>query len=145
MPGQGVKPIIGCEVYLAPGSRFDRKANSAKEASTHFLLLAKNEIGYQNLVKLVSTAHLDGMYYKPRIDKEILASTFRGPHRHQRVPRGRSGAAHHGGRTKDAEKSIDDFKNIFAPGDFYLEIADHGVPQQKQVAAELLKLASNSA
>ena len=65
----GVKPIIGCEVYLAPGSRFDRKANSAKEASTHFLLLAKNEAGYKNLVKLVSTAHLDGMYYKPRIDK----------------------------------------------------------------------------
>jgi len=69
----GVKPIIGCEVYLAPGSRLERKANSAKEASTHFLLLAKNEAGYRNLVKLVSAAHLEGMYYKPRIDKEILA------------------------------------------------------------------------
>jgi DNA polymerase-3 subunit alpha len=69
----GIKPIIGCEVYLAPGSRLDRKANSAKEASTHFLLLAKNETGYRNLVKLVSAAHLEGMYYKPRIDKEILA------------------------------------------------------------------------
>ena len=56
----GVKPIIGCEVYMAPGDRRDRKANSAKEASTHFLLLAKDEIGYQNLVKLVSIAHLDG-------------------------------------------------------------------------------------
>ena len=74
----GVKPIMGCEVYLAPGSRFERKANSAKEASTHFLLLAKNEKGYQNLVKLVSTAHLDGMYYKPRIDKTVLAELSEG-------------------------------------------------------------------
>ena len=92
----GIKPIIGCEVYLAPGSRLDRKANSAKEASTHFLLLAKNETGYRNLVKLVSAAHLEGMYYKPRIDKEILAQTLRGPHRHQRLPGGRSRAPHHG-------------------------------------------------
>ena len=137
----GIKPIIGCEVYLAPGSRLDRKANSAKEASTHFLLLAKNETGYKNLVKLVSAAHLEGMYYKPRIDKEILA-------RHQEGLIGTSAClagevARHimAGRAKDAAKSIDDFKNIFAPGDFYLEIADHGIPQQHAVAAELLKYA----
>ena len=135
----GVKPIIGCEVYLAPGDLRDRKANSAKEASTHFLLLAKDEVGYQNLVKLVSVAHLDGMYYKPRIDKEHLA-------RHRDGLIGTSAClagevARHimAGKMKEAEQSIDDFRQIFAPGDFYLEIADHGVPQQKTVATELLK------
>ena len=135
----GIKPIIGCEVYLAPGSRFDRKANSAKEASTHFLLLAKNETGYKNLVKLVSTAHLDGMYYKPRIDKEILAQYSEGLIGTNACLAGEVARHIMAGRAKEAEKSIDDFKNIFAPGDFYLEIADHGIPQQHAVAAELLK------
>jgi DNA polymerase-3 subunit alpha len=65
----GIKPIIGCEVYVAPGSHKEKKANSQREASHHFTLLAQNETGYRNLVKLVSIAHLDGMYYKPRIDK----------------------------------------------------------------------------
>ena len=134
-----VKPIIGCEVYLAPGSRFDRKANSAKEAATHFLLLAKNETGYQNLVKLVSTAHLDGMYYKPRIDKEVLAQLSEGLIGTSACLAGEVARHIMAGRARDAEKSIDDFKNIFAPGDFYLEIADHGVPQQRTVATELLK------
>ena len=137
----GIKPIIGCEVYLAPGSRLDRKANSAKEASTHFLLLSKSETGYKNLVKLVSTAHLDGMYYKPRIDKEVLAEYSEGLIGTSACLAGEVARSIVAGRAKDAEKSIDDFKNIFAPGDFYLEIADHGVPQQKQVASELLKYA----
>jgi DNA polymerase-3 subunit alpha len=137
----GIKPIIGCEVYLAPGSRLDHKANSAKEASSHFLLLAKNEKGYQNLVKLVSTAHLDGMYYKPRIDKQILAELSEGLIGTSACLAGEVARHIMSGRSSEAEKSIDDFKNIFAPGDFYLEIADHGIPQQKQVAAELLKYA----
>ncbi len=135
----GVKPIIGCEVYLAPGDLEDKKANSAKEASTHFLLLAKDEIGYQNLVKLVSIAHLDGMYYKPRIDKKRLAQYREGLIGTSACLAGEVARHIMAGRMKDAEQSIDDFKNIFAPGDFYLEIADHGVPQQKTVAMELLK------
>ncbi|MDB4793706.1 DNA polymerase III subunit alpha [Methylacidiphilales bacterium] len=135
----GVKPIIGCEVYLAPGSRLERKANSAKEASTHFLLLAKNETGYKNLVKLVSSAHLEGMYYKPRIDKELLAQFSEGLIGTSACLAGEVARHIMAGRTKDAETSIDTFKNIFAPGDFYLEIADHGIPQQHAVAAELLK------
>ena len=135
----GVKPIVGCEVYLAPGSRHDRKANSAKEASSHFLLLAKNEAGYQNLVKLVSKAHLEGMYYKPRIDKEILAQHAGGLIGASACLAGEVARFIMAGRAKDAEKSIGDFKDIFAPGDFYLEIADHGIPQQHAVAQELLK------
>jgi DNA polymerase-3 subunit alpha len=135
----GVKPIIGCEVYLAPGSRKERKANSAKEASTHFLLLAKNETGYRNLVKLVSAAHLEGMYYKPRIDKEILAQYSEGLIGTSACLAGEVARGILAGRMKEAEHSIDSFKTIFAPGDFYLEIADHGIPQQRTVAAELLK------
>jgi len=135
----GIKPIIGCEVYLAPGDLEDKKANSAKEASTHFLLLAKDEVGYQNLVKLVSIAHLDGMYYKPRIDKKRLAQYRDGLIGTSACLAGEVARHIMAGKMKDAEQSIDDFKNIFAPGDFYLEIADHGVPQQKTVATELLK------
>jgi DNA polymerase-3 subunit alpha len=135
----GVKPIIGCEVYLAPGDRRERKANSPKEASTHLLLLARNETGYRNLVKLVSTAHLDGMYYKPRIDKAVLREHAEGLIGTSACLAGEVARHIMAGRTKDAEKSIDDFKNIFAPGDFYLEIADHGIPQQQTVAVELLK------
>jgi DNA polymerase III subunit alpha len=135
----GIKPIIGCEVYLAPGSMEDRKANSPKEASTHFLLLAKNETGYRNLVKLVSEAHLRGMYYKPRIDKELLARHSEGLIGTSACLAGEVARYIMGGRTKEAEQSIDSFKQIFAPGDFYLEIADHGIPQQRAVATELLK------
>ena len=137
----GIKPIIGCEVYLAPGSRHDRKSASAKEASTHFLLLARNEVGYHNLLKLVSLAHLEGMYYKPRIDKDILAQYSAGLIGTSACLAGEVARHIMAGRAKDAENSIDAFKNIFAPGDFYLEIADHGIPQQKQVATELFKYA----
>jgi DNA polymerase III subunit alpha len=137
----GIKPIVGCEVYLAPGSRFDRKSATPKEASTHFLLLAKNETGYHNLLKLVSAAHLEGQYYKPRIDKEILAQHSEGLIGTSACLAGEVARHIMAGRTKDAEASIDSFKTIFAPGDFYLEIADHGVPQQKTVMVELLKYA----
>src|SRR5471032_81429 len=106
----GIKPIIGCEVYLAPGSRLDHKANSAKEASTHFLLLAKNEAGYKNLVKLVSSAHLEGMYYKPRIDKEILAQYSEGLIGTSACLAGEVARYITAGRMKEAEKSIDDLK-----------------------------------
>ena len=75
---QGVKPIVGCEVYMAPGSLFEKKGLSQRDASFHFTLLAENEEGYRNLVKLVSIAHLDGMYYKPRIDHEHRAKHARG-------------------------------------------------------------------
>ena len=74
----GIKPIIGCEVYMAPGSLFEKKAGNAREAAYHFTLLAENEEGYKNLVKLVSIGQLDGMYYKPRIDHEHLAKFSKG-------------------------------------------------------------------
>ena len=74
----GVKPIIGVEAYVAPGSHKDRNATSGRDAAYHLTLLAKDEVGYANLVKLVSIAHLDGMYYKPRIDKDLLSQYGKG-------------------------------------------------------------------
>src|SRR6188474_1966044 len=72
---KGIKPIIGCEVYVAPGSRFEKKSSSGgRDVYHHLVLLAKDEVGYKNLVKLATAAHLEGYYYKPRIDKEILAA-----------------------------------------------------------------------
>src|SRR3954467_13264684 len=76
---KGIKPIIGCEVYVAPGSRLEKKASSGgRDVYHHLVLLAKDEVGYKNLIKLVSSAHLEGYYYKPRIDKEILAQHHEG-------------------------------------------------------------------
>src|SRR6266478_5824881 len=72
---KGIKPIVGCEVYVAPGSRLEKKTSSGcRDVYNHLVLLAKNEIGYQNLIRLATAAHLEGYYYKPRIDKEILAA-----------------------------------------------------------------------
>ncbi len=135
----GIKPIIGCEVYLAPGKRSEQKASGPREAATHFLLLAKNETGYKNLVKLVSLAHLEGMYYKPRIDKDDLAAHAEGLIGTSACLAGEVARHIAAGRMKDAEQSIDTFKHIFAPGDFYLEVADHGIPQQRVLANELIK------
>ncbi len=74
----GIKPIIGCEIYVAPGSRFDRATPVNEEASYHLILLAKDEEGYRNLMKLVSAGYLEGFYYKPRVDKELLAKYSKG-------------------------------------------------------------------
>ena len=74
----GIKPIVGCEVYVAPGSRFEKKAAGEGEGAYHLTLLVKNRIGYFNLIKLVSLAYLEGFYYKPRVDKELLSKYHEG-------------------------------------------------------------------
>lgn len=127
---QGVKPIIGCEVYLAPGKMTEKKSASQKEASTHFLLLAKDVVGYHNLIRLVTAAHLEGFYYKPRIDKEILAQYSQGLIGTSACLKSEVNQHILRGSLKEAEKSIDDFKQIFAPGDFYLEMHNHGLADQ---------------
>jgi DNA polymerase-3 subunit alpha len=136
---KGIKPIIGCEAYLAPGSRLEKKGASSREAATHLLLLAKDAEGYKNLIQLISSAHLEGHYYKPRIDKEILARHSKGLIGTSACLKGEVAQAILQNYPKEAEKSIDDFRNIFAPGDFYLEVADHGLDAQRQVARELRK------
>ncbi|MFM8469328.1 MAG: PHP domain-containing protein, partial [Limisphaerales bacterium] len=138
---KGIKPIIGCEVYVAHGSRHEKKAGSGgggKEVYQHLLLLAKDEAGYRNLVKLVTEAHLTGFYYKPRVDKELLT-------------------AHHDGlialsgclaseicqhlihdQVDKARESVDWFKQTFGAENFYLELQTHGIPEQAKVNRHLI-------
>ncbi len=126
----GIKPIIGCEVYVAPGSMRERKANSARDAANHFTLLCKDATGYANLVKLVTAAHLDGLYYKPRIDKELLAQHSAGLIGLSGCLKGEINQHLLNDQEAKARQSIADYRDIFAPGDFYLELHDHGMEAQ---------------
>ncbi|HKZ30925.1 MAG TPA: DNA polymerase III subunit alpha [Vicinamibacteria bacterium] len=137
---QGLKPILGCEIYVATGSRFERQAASASEAYNHFTLLASNDAGYHNLVKLVSAGYLEGFYHRPRIDKELLA-------KHSEGLIGLSGClsgeiAQHilAGAESQALASVGEFSQIFGKDRFYLEVMEHGIPDQRRVNQGLLRL-----
>jgi DNA polymerase-3 subunit alpha len=127
----GIKPIIGCEVYMAPGSMIEKNATSARDAAYHFTLLAKDITGYQNLVKLVSAAHLEGFHYKPRIDKELLAKHSAGLIGMSACLKGEINVAILAGDFKKAEKSAAEFREIFGNDNFYLELHDHGIEAQQ--------------
>jgi DNA polymerase-3 subunit alpha len=133
----GVKPIIGQEMYIAPGRRTERKASGIKDASYHILLLAKDIQGYRNLLALSSRAHLEGFYYKPRIDKELLASMSGGLVGASACLKGEIAALILRGDLAGAERAAGEFKEIFGPGDFYLELHNHGIEEQKRVNREL--------
>ncbi len=135
----GIKPILGCEVYVAPGSRFEKKARTGGgDAYHHLVLLAKDETGYKNLIQLATKAHLEGYYYKPRIDKELLAAHKEGlialsgclaseiPEWIQKdqLPR--------------AREAIDWFKQTLGADNFYLELQHHGLPEQAKVNRHLI-------
>ena len=143
---KGIKPIIGCEVYVAHGDRREKKAGSGgggKEVYQHLLLLAKDEDGYKNLVKLVTKAHLEGFYYKPRVDKELLTQHHEGlialsgclaseicQHLiHDQVDK--------------ARESVDWFKQTFGAENFYLELQNHGIPEQAKVNRHLIPWAKD--
>ena len=138
----GIKPIIGCEVYVAPGSLHERKATSARDASFHFTLLAENEEGYKNLVRLVSIAQLEGMYYKPRIDHEHLAKFSKGLIGLSGCIKGEVAMALHQDDDYAKARSIAaTYRDILGPQNFFLEMHDHGLEQQRKVNAALPKLA----
>lgn len=136
----GVKPIIGSEVYIAPDSRFDKSSRGIREASFHLVLLAKNEIGYKNLMKLVSAGFLEGFYYRPRIDKEILARHKDGLICTSACLKGEIPHLINTGQLDRARKTIDEYKSIFGKENFYLEIQDNLIPEQEKVNEEILKL-----
>lgn len=130
----GIKPIIGCEVYMAPGDRMDRTPNpNGRDPNFHFLLLAKNLAGYRNLLKLVSAAHLESHYFKPRIDKALLAKHREGLIGTSACLKSDIAQAVLQGRMKDAEALVDDYKQILEPGCFYLEVHNHGLDLEAQV------------
>ncbi|HXY42505.1 MAG TPA: DNA polymerase III subunit alpha, partial [Vicinamibacteria bacterium] len=137
---KGLKPILGCEVYIAPASRFQKQAQSASDAYDHFTLLAANQAGYHNLVKLVSAGYLEGFYHRPRIDKELLAT-------HSEGLIGLSGClsgeiAQHvlAGAEEAALKSVGEFCEILGKERFFLEVMEHGLPDQRRVNQGLLRL-----
>ena len=135
-----VKPIIGCEMYIAPGSRFDRKANSrtGKDGYNHLLLLAENEIGYKNLVRLTTAAHLEGFYYKPRIDKELLEEHKEGIIALSGCLASEIPQAIMRNDMDKARESLDWFKQTFGKERFYLELQNHGINEQTVVNRHLI-------
>jgi len=137
----GVKPIIGCEVYVAPRTRFDKDASLDKSAG-HLVLLVKNEVGYQNLIKLVSTGFTEGFYYKPRIDYDLLSKYSEGLVGLSACIGGDVQRLLLEGDLDDAEKMALRLKGIFSEGDFYLELQDHQMPEQKVINRRLVDLAS---
>jgi DNA polymerase III subunit alpha len=137
----GVKPIIGCEVYVAPGSMHEKKASSGKEAANHFTLLAETDEGYRNLVKLVSLAHLEGFYYKPRVDKELLAKHSAGLIALSGCLKGEVNQWLLQGQPQKARETTVQWRDIFGPENFFIELHDHGIQAQRQCNPELIKIA----
>src|SRR5438874_1353060 len=131
---RGIKPIIGCEVYVAPGSRFDKKGGGGgKDVYHHLVLLAKDEVGYRNLIKLVTAAHLEGAYYKPRIDKEILAANREGLIALSGCLASEIPELIQKDQLDKARAAVDWFKQTLGPENFYLELQNHGVAEQIKV------------
>jgi DNA polymerase III subunit alpha len=135
----GIKPIIGCEVYVAPGSRKDKKSSSGgRDVYNHLVLLAKDEQGYKNLIKLVTDAHLEGYYYKPRIDKEILAQHKEGIIALSGCLASEIPEAITKDDLKKAREAIDWFKQTLGAENFYLELQNHGIAEQAKVNKHLI-------
>src|SRR6185503_18371863 len=131
----GIKPILGCEVYVAPGSRLEKKSSGGggRDVYNHLVLLAKDEQGYRNLVQLVTDAHLKGFYYKPRIDKEILAERKEGLIALSGCLASEIPEAILKDDLAKARDAIDWFKQTLGAENFYLELQNHGIPEQAKV------------
>ena len=137
---QGIHPVIGCEVYLAPGMRQER-AEVDGTRYYHLILLAENETGYRNLVELISLANIEGYYYKPRIDKELLRQYHEGIIALSACVAGEIPQAILRGNNERAEALIAEYVEIFGQDNFFLEIQDHGLPEEKTVKRALRELA----
>ncbi|MDD5008996.1 MAG: DNA polymerase III subunit alpha, partial [Syntrophorhabdaceae bacterium] len=137
----GIKPIIGCEVYVAPGSRLDKSASVNEESAYHLILLSKDEEGYRNLMKLVSAGYLEGFYYKPRVDKELLSRYSKGIIAQSACLQGEIPYLIVRGRYEEAKVVAGQYRDIFGPGNFYLELQKNLIPEQEVANAGLLKLA----
>lgn len=137
---RGIKPIIGCEAYLAPDSRFEKSSHGIQEAAFHLILLAKDEEGYKNLMKLVSIGFLEGFYYRPRIDKEVLQAHAKGLIACSACLRGEVPHLIQSGQVNQAQTVAGEFNEIFGKGNFYFELQDNRIPEQEKVNKELLKM-----
>lgn len=146
MKAQGVKPIIGCEVYIARGSRNDRAgaAGAGEKANFHLILLAKNLEGYRNLVRLTSKAYTEGFYYKPRIDRELLAEHSNGLVALSACMSGVPSAMLARDCFEDAASAAVEFQEIMGKGNYFLEIQEHGLDTQKRIRKPLVELSKRT-
>ncbi len=141
---EGVKPIIGCEVYVAPGSRLDREAGASDERYYHLILLAENNTGYQNLMKIVSTGFLEGFYYKPRVDHEILKQHSEGLIALSACLAGEVANYIRKGFYEEGKQAALNYQEIFGEGNFFLELQDHGITEQADVNQGLLRMSKET-
>src|SRR5947199_28262 len=136
---KGIKPIIGCEVYVAPGSRLEKKTSSGgRDVYNHLVLLAKDKVGYGNLIKLATAAHLEGYYYKPRIDKELLAAHKEGLIALSGCLASEIPESIQKDQLPKAREAIDWFKQTLGAENFYLELQNHGIADQAKVNRHLI-------
>ena len=139
---KGIKPILGCEVYVAPGSRFEKKSSggggSGRDVYHHLGLLAMDTTGYKNLTQLTTAAHLEGYYYKPRIDKELLAAHHTGLIAMSGCLASEIPELISREQLTKARETVDWFKQVFGPEHFYLELQNHGIPEQAKVNRQLI-------
>ncbi|MGB9846664.1 MAG: DNA polymerase III subunit alpha, partial [Desulfotomaculales bacterium] len=139
---EGIKPLLGCEVYMAPRTMGDRVPH-VDDHLYHLTLLAENEVGYRNLLKLVSMAYTDGFYYKPRLDKETLARFSSGLIALSGCVAGEIAELALSGQMEKARKAAGDYRDIFGGGNFYLELQDHGLPDQVTINRRLVEIAGD--
>ena len=140
----GIKPILGCEVYVAPGSRFDRESGAGEDRYYHLVLLAENNTGYKNLMKIVSKGFVDGFYYKPRVDLKLLTTYHEGIIALSACLAGEVQKYLARGMYEEAKRSALRYHEIFGKDHFYLELQDHGMPEQKMVNQGLLRLSQDT-
>ena len=140
----GIKPILGCEVYVAPGSRFDREIGQAEDRYYHLVLLAENNHGYENLMKIVSKAFVDGFYYKPRVDMDHLQEYHEGIIALSACLAGEVAKNITRGMYEEAKSAALRYEKIFGKGNFFLELQDHGIPQQQRVNQQLLRMSQET-
>ncbi len=141
----GIKPILGCEVYVSPGSRFDKTPGSnTEDRYYHLVLLAENQTGYQNLVKIVSKGFVDGYYYKPRVDMEVLETYHEGIIALSACLAGEVQKFLLRGMYGEAMEAAKRYENIFGKDNFYLELQDHGMQEQGMVNQQLLRLSQDT-
>ncbi|MCX7634573.1 MAG: DNA polymerase III subunit alpha [Syntrophales bacterium] len=136
----GIKPIIGCELYVAPRNRRERNGVGATDASRHLVVLVKNQQGYKNLMRLTSAAYLEGYYYKPRVDKELLGQHAQGLIAMSACLHGEIPDLILKGKKGEATEALHFYKEIFGRDNFFLEIMENGIPEQQQVNAALIDL-----
>ncbi|MCC8051869.1 MAG: DNA polymerase III subunit alpha [Clostridiales bacterium] len=137
---EGINPILGCEVYVAPGSRFDRELGQSEDRYHHLVLLAENNTGYQNLSKIVSKGFVEGFYYKPRVDMEVLREYHEGIIALSACLAGLVPRYLQRGMYEEAKAAAKEHLEIFGEGNYFLELQDHGIPAQKLVNQQLVRM-----